>query len=263
MTSGTGVQGSLLAQSWVQAGRLLTRWRRDRAVLMGSLLLPIGLLLLYQAVLGDQVRRITGVESIYGLVPTCAVLSALFGGLANSVGITDDRQTGLISRMWMLPVHRSSALTGRLTAEATRVLIGTLLITALGVTMGLRFTHGWLSALLYVLIPSIVVVEFATLAMALIIRTNGRAMTTWLAGGTVALAFLNPGTTPVGQYPSWLQTFVRVQPISPPIEAMRSLAHGGPILWPVAMTLMWAVAFLAVFFPLAVRGYRVAAETNA
>ncbi|OBG76530.1 hypothetical protein A9X03_24695 [Mycobacterium sp. E1715] len=230
---------------------------------MGSLLLPIGLLLLYQAVLGDQVRRITGVESIYGLVPTCAVLSALFGGLANSVGITDDRQSGLISRMWMLPVHRASALTGRLTAEATRVLIGTILITALGVTMGLRFSHGWVSALLYVLIPSVVVVEFATLAMALVIRTNGRAMTTWLAGGTVAIAFLNPGTTPVGQYPSWLQTFVHVQPISPPIEAMRSLAHGGPILWPVAMTLMWAVAFLAAFFPLAVRGYRIAAESNA
>lgn len=263
MTLHPGVQGSFVAQSWVHASRLLTRWRRDRAVLMGSLLLPIGLLLLYEAVLGDQVHRITGVESIYGLVPTCAVLSALFGGLANAVGITDDRQTGLISRMWMLPVHRASALTGRLTAEATRVLIGTVLITALGMTMGLRFVHGWPSAFVYVLIPSVVVVEFATLAMALIIRTNGRAMTTWLAGGTVALAFLNPGTTPVGQYPSWLQAFVRVQPISPPIEAMRALAHGGPVMWPLTMTLIWAIAFLALFFPFAVHGYRLAAESSA
>jgi ABC-2 type transport system permease protein len=263
VTSEPGMQGSLLTQSWVQAGRLLTLWRRDRAVLMGSLLLPVGLLLLYQAVLGDHVRKVTGIHSIYGLVPTCAVLSALFGGLANSVGITMDRQSGLLSRMWMLPVHRASALTGRLAAEATRTLIGTVLITALGVTMGLRFTHGWAAALLYVLIPSVVVVEFTALVMALVIRTNGRTMTTWLAGGTVTLAFLNPGTTPIGQYPEWLRPFVRMQPLSPPIEAMRALAHGGPIVWPLTMALIWAIVLLGVFTPIAVRGYRIAAESSA
>src|ERR1700744_4603194 len=48
-------QGSLLTQSWVQAGRLLTEWRRDRAVLVGSLLFPVCLLLVYEAVLDERV----------------------------------------------------------------------------------------------------------------------------------------------------------------------------------------------------------------
>lgn len=257
-----GMQGSLLSQSWLQAGRLITRWRRDRAVMMGSLLLPICLLLLYQAVLGEQVHRVTGVGSLHGLVPISALLSALFGAMANAVGITMDRESGLLSRMWVLPVHRASALTGRLTAEATRALIGTVLITALGMMMGLRFTHGWPAVLLYVLIPSIVVVEFTTLAMALVIRTNGRTMTTWLAGGTVVLAFLNPGTTPIGQYPDWLRPFVRMQPISPPVEAMRALTHGGPLMRPLTITVIWAIVMLAIFIPLAVRGYRRAAESG-
>jgi ABC-2 type transport system permease protein len=257
------IEGSLLAETWVQASRLLTEWRRERAVLVGSLIIPVCLLLVYVTVLDERVHKITGVQSVYGLVPVCAVLSGLFGALSTSLGIAMDRDSGLLSRMWVLPVHRASALTGRLTAEAARALLGTVLITALGFAMGLRFTHGWASVLLYVAIPPIVVVGFTALIMAFAIRTNGVALMTWLAAGTVALAFLNPGTTPITLYPDWLRPFVRMQPMSPPIEAMWGLAHGGPLLWPLVLTLLWAIALSAVFIPIAVRGYRRAAESNA
>jgi ABC-2 type transport system permease protein len=257
-----GADGALLNQSWVQAGRLLTRWRRDWAVMMGSLLLPISLLLVYEVVLGDQVRRVTGIPSVYGLVPLCAVLSALFGALGDSIGIHVDRQSNMIGRMWVLPVHRASALNGFLIAEAVRALFGTVLITAIGMAMGLRFTHGWPSALLFILIPSITVVGYAALIMALAIRPNGQSVMTWLVGATVTLAFMNPGTTPIAMFPAWLQPLVRIQPMSPPIQAMRSLAHGGPLIWPLAMTFAWMVVQLAVFIPFAVRGYRRVAETS-
>jgi len=44
---------------------------------------------------------------------------------------------------------------------------------------------------------------------------------------------------------------------------MRALAHDGPLVWPLAMTLIWTVVLVAVFIPLAVRGYRHAAESSA
>lgn len=257
------IQGSLLTQSWLQADRLLIRWRRDRSVMLGSLLLPLSLLLLYEVVLGERVRSVTGVDSIYGLVPMCAALSALFGTLGSSVGITMDRQSGMLSRMWVLPVHRASAVAGRITAEAVRTLIGTVIITAFGVAMGLRFTHGWATALVYILIPSVVVVGFTAPIMAVAVRTNGRKIMTWVVGLTVSLAFVNPGTTPIEMFPKWLQPLVRMQPLSPPIETMRALAHGGPLVWPLTMTFIWAMALLAVFVPVAVRGYRLAAESAA
>lgn len=262
MVSRQKTDGSLLDQSLVQAGRLLTRWRRDLAVMMGSLLLPIALLLVYQAVLGEQVHRVTGIPSVYGLVPLCAVLSALFGALGDSVGIHVDRQSNLIGRMWVLPVHRASALTGFLIAEAVRALFGTVLITAIGVAMGLRFSNGWPSALVFILIPSVMVVGYAAMIMALAIRTNGPRAMTWLVGATVSLAFVNPGTTPINQFPGWLQPLVRLQPMSPPIETMWSLAHGGPLLVPVALTIAWVIVELLIFIPMAVRGYRRAAETG-
>lgn len=121
MTHRLAPHGSLLIQSWVQAGRLLLRWRRDQAVLMGSLLLPVFLLFVYKLVLGEQVHKVTGVDSVYGVVPMCAVISALFGSLGNSVGITMDRQSRLLSRMWVLPIHRASAISGWVIAEIARV----------------------------------------------------------------------------------------------------------------------------------------------
>lgn len=139
MTHRLETQGSLVTESWVQAARLLLRWRRDQAVLMGSLLLPVFLLFCYQIVLGEQVHKVTGVDSVYGVVPMCAVISALFGSLGNSVGITMDRESRLISRMWILPIHRASALIGWLTAEVVRAFIGTILITVIGLGLGLRF----------------------------------------------------------------------------------------------------------------------------
>ncbi|MCV7298527.1 ABC transporter permease [Mycobacterium barrassiae] len=251
-----------MSQTWVQAARLLTRWRRDRVVLLGSLVFPIFLLVLYQVILGERVYKVTGVESVYGLVPVCAVLSALFGALGNSVGIQLDRQSRLLGRMWVLPVHRASVLTGRLASEVVRALFGTVVITALGLVMGLRFTQGWAAALLFILIPSIVVVGFTMVVTVVVIHAKAQSIITLVSAGTIALAFLNPGTTPIHMYPETLQLIVRMQPLSPPIETMRSLALGGPVAWPLTMTLLWATVLFVALTPFAMRGYRLAAESD-
>ncbi|OBK26993.1 hypothetical protein A5634_23880 [Mycobacterium asiaticum] len=251
---------SLLSQSWLHAGRIMIRWRREPAAVLATVILPVCLLVVYKAVLGEQIQKVTGVDSIYGLVPMCAVLAGMFGALGGAVGIPMERASGLLSRMWVLPVHRASAIGGRLIAEAARALLGTILITAVGMAMGLHFAHGWHTALAYILIPPLVVVGFTALVMTLAVRSNGRAIVTYMAAGISALVLISSGTTPVSLFPQWIQPVVRLQPMSPPIEVMRALAHEGPLLLPLGLTLTWAVGLIAVFIPLAVRGYRAAAE---
>ena len=214
-------------------------------------------------VIGKSILNLTGDDSVYGLVPMCAVAGALFGAMGSGVALPHERESGLLSRMWVLPVHRASALTGRLLAEATRALVGAVVITAVGVAMGLRFHQSWPATAAFVFIPMLMVIGFATLVIALGVRSNGKNMITGLSTLCFLLLFFNSGMVPVDVFPGWLQPVVRAQPMSPAIEAMRALAEAGPTLWPVLQSLAWVVGLIAVFGPMALHGYRVAAESAA
>jgi ABC-2 type transport system permease protein len=232
-------------------------------VLVQSLVFPTFLLVVYELMIGESLRNLTGDESLYGLVPMCAVAGALFGSIGTGIAIPDERATGLLSRLWMLPVHRASALTGRLAAEAARALVGSVVITAVGLALGLRFTQGWPAAVLFVLVPVVMVIGFATAVIAVAVQSNGKNIVTGLSTVCFLLLFFNSGMVPVDVFPDWLQPVVRAQPMSPAIETMRALAEGGPVRWPALHSTAWVVGLIAVFGPVAVRGYRIAAESPA
>ena len=56
--------------------------------------------------------------------------------------------------------------------------------------------------------------------------------------------------------PGWLQAFAKNQPFTQMIDAMRALALGIPTGNHVWVGLLWMLATLLVFGPLAVRAYR-------
>ena len=252
---------TFVSQSRLQAGRLLVRWTREPVVLIQALIFPTFLLVVYKLVIGESIAGLTGSNSLYGLVPMCAIVGALFGAIGAGAALPDERESGLLSRLWALPVHRASALSGRLLAEAGRALVGSLAITAVGIAMGLRFTGSWLGAIGFVLVPVLMVIGFATVIVAVGVQAGGKNIITGLSTVCFLLLFFNSGMVPIDVFPGWLQPAVRVQPMSPAIEAMRGLAAGGPILWPVLQAAAWVIGLLAVFGPVAVRGYRVAAES--
>jgi ABC-2 type transport system permease protein len=160
-------------------------------------------------------------------------------------------------------VNRASALTGRLLAEAARALAGAVAITAVGVALGLRFHQGWLAATAFVFIPVLMVIGFAAVIVAVGVRANGKNIITGLSMVAFLMLFFNTGMVPLDVFPGWLQPVVRAQPMSPAIETMRALADSGPTLWPLLQSVAWVLGLIAVFGPLAVRGYRVAAESGA
>ncbi len=249
-------------ESALEAGRLLRRWRRDPIVTVQALLFPTFLLVIYKLLIGKAVLAVTGSDSLYGLVPMCAVVGAIFGTLGAGLALPAERESGLLTRLWVLPVHRASALSGRLLAEAVRTAGSAVVLTAFGVALGLRFAEGWAAAVAFVLVPVMISVGVATAVIAIAVRADGRAMVTWLGAGCVVLLFFNTGVAPAEVFPSWLQPAVRLQPMSPTIEAMRGLAEGGPVLWPLLQAAVWACGLVAVFAPMAVRGYRAAAEAG-
>jgi len=256
------VRHSLIAESLVFAGRHLVHWRRNIAVPLQAVLFPVFLLVTYYLLVGKSIMRITGTDSLYGLVPMCAIAGAVAGALATGLSIPRERDDGLISQFWVLPVHRASVLTGRLIAEALRTLVSTALITAVGVGLGLRFHGGPLALLMFLLVPVMVVVVFAMAVTAVATRSKRGTALMWLGLPVITAVFASSGSPPIESLPSWMWPLLRIQPMEPIVESMRTLALGGLPLWPLLWALIWTIAGAALIGPIAVRGYRVAAETG-
>jgi ABC-2 type transport system permease protein len=183
----------------------------------------------------------------------------MFGALSASLTIRVERDWGLLSRLWVLPVHRASALTGRLVAEAVRTVVGSVLVTAVGVALGLRFEGGWLDAIPFVLVPVGVALVFSTILIAIAVRSTSSLTLILVSIVSISAVFASSGAPPVGTLPSWMRPLVQFQPMYPTVQFMRALAEGGPALLPFLVSSIWALALMAVFAPLAMSGYRAAA----
>ena len=256
------LRSSLVGETLLFANRLFTHWRRAPVVAIQALLYPTFLLITYYFLVAKSMISVTGKDTLYGLVPTCAIAGAVLGALASSSTLHMERDHGLLSRFWVLPVHRASALTGRLLADAVRTLAGTVVITAAGVVLGLRFEGSVFAVIPFLLVPVAVGVVFSMALLAIAVRSADSKVLIWLGVPAIAMVFASSGAPPVEMMPHWAQPLIRSQPMWAAVESMRALAEGRPALSPLLVTLAWGCGLAALIVPVAIRGYRIAAESG-
>ena len=258
MTFSPPRQHSFVVETWIFASRLFVQWRRYPMVPMQALLFPAMLLLIYGLLVGKSMVRLTGSSGLDLLIPVCTLAGAMAGAVGAGLAVPPDRDSGLLTRMWVMPVHRASALTGALLAEAARTFVGSALVVATGYAMGFRFLGGWLGLIVYLFVPVVVVVVFAMIVITLALRPQGRIILTWTQTVSMGLAFAT--LVPADRVPSALRPLAEYQPIAPAAAAMRALSSGGDVWQPIVFTVLWTVAIGAVFVTLTVRSYRAAVE---
>ncbi|MFD6353650.1 ABC transporter permease [Nocardia tengchongensis] len=250
-------------QSVIQCKRMLIGWMRDPATTIQTLVYPAATLIMFRIVLGDSITKATDMPSIYGTVPMVMLVAAMSGSVVSALGFKVEKATGLLGRFYTMPIHRAAGLTGRLLAEALRVVITSLFVLAVGVALGFRFWYGPAASIAMLAIPVLFALGFAVLVTALATLTEGVMLVSLVGIINTLLMFFNSGFVPVFAYPVWLQKTVENQPMSTAIDAMRGLSYDGPIATPLWKTAAWAIGMIVVFAYPAVRGYRRAAETGA
>jgi ABC-2 type transport system permease protein len=246
----------LVLHTLVLTARLLRRWRRDRTTVLESLAMPVVLLVTLNIVLEDGISKITGHSALYGSVPLIAMVGAMSGSMVGGIGLMGERTDGLLSRLWVLPVHRVSGLLSRLAADAVRIVLTTAVILCAGLVMGFRFRQGILASVAWVFIPTVFGVAFTVIVITLALYAANTVVVeaTEIIWGL--LMFFSSGFVPLDQYPRWIQPVVQHQPVSYAVEAMRGLSLGGPILAPTVGMLLWSAGIVvACAIPMAI-GYR-------
>ena len=135
---------------------------------------------------------------------------------------------GVFDRFRVLPIARIAPLAGPMVADMLRYAIAATLTFATGIVMGYRPGGG---------VPGV----FAAIVLAIITGWSLAWVFTWF--GTVGksaqvvqgfslmvmfpLTFLSNAFVPAATLPDWLQTFVKLNPVSHVVSAVRSLANEG------------------------------------
>ncbi len=159
---------------------------------------------------------------------------------------------------------RSAVLAGRTLADLIRngFVIG--LMLAVGFLIGFRWqtdvfgmVGGMMVAMVFAYSLSWVM---ASIGLAV---KNPEAVQAAVFLPVFPLVFASSVFVPTATMPGWLQAFADHQPITVTVNALRGLILGNGALEPgqtalgfVGLSLLWALAIVAVFAPLAVRIYR-------
>jgi ABC-2 type transport system permease protein len=190
------------------------------------------------------------------IIPGILAQTALTACMATGIQLREDMDKGVFDRFKSLPIARIAPLAGPMVADLLRYSTAAVLTVATGFAMGFRPGGGFAGTL-----GGILVTIAAGWSLAWIF--------TWL--GTVArtaqsvqgismmimfpLTFLSNAFVPASTLPGWLAAFVKVNPVSHVVSAVRDLMNDGDLTAEVGWALLGCAVVVAVFAPLAVRSY--------
>lgn len=239
--------------------RNLRRIPRSPELLLGFTVQPIMFVLLFVYVFGGAIQT-PGYSYVDFLIPGILIQMIAFGATLTGVGLADDLQKGLIDRFRSLPMARPAVLAGRTAADIVTNAISMTILIVTGLIIGFSFDATLLEILggggLLLLFGYAFSWVFALLG--LIVKSPEAANSVGFIA-VFPLTFISSAFVPVDSMPAGLQWFAEINPFTIVVNAMRALWVGAPAGNNVWGAVVWSLAIIAVFAPLAVRQYRRAA----
>jgi ABC-2 type transport system permease protein/oleandomycin transport system permease protein len=198
------------------------------------------------------------------------VQNAIFGATTTAIGLAEDMKRGVIDRFRSLPMARSAVLAGRTTFDLAKNLILVAMVILIGYLVGFRFQNGFVNAVGLIVLVLACSFTFswisACIGLALKeVEAVQAASFTWI----FPVVFVSSAFVPVSGMASFLQVVARNNPVTHWCNLARYLAIGKVAIidsvthQPIdtfqgllLKSVVWIVALLAIFVPLAIRLYR-------
>ena len=244
-------------QAVVLARRSLIKTWRTPEALVDVTLQPILFLALFTYIFGGAIAHGSQHAYLQFLLPGLLGQTIAMASVSLGQNLNTDIQKGVFDRFRSLPISRSAPLVGAVLADLVRYLVLFTVTMVFGTLMGYRVTTGATGVLAALALAMGFALCFGWISVfiGMIARAPG-AVQGIMFLLVLPLSFGSNTFVPTETMPGWLQAFVKVNPISHLVSAVRGLMTGGPVGSHVGWTLLWMAALLVVFAPLAVRAYR-------
>ena len=248
--------GNFIQNTLSIARRNLLHIKADPEQIVGMTIQPLMFLVLFVFVFGGAIAGSSKAYLQFAL-PGILVQGIAFTPFTTALGLNQDFQRGLIDRFRSLPIARSSVIGGRILADGVRIVWGEIILIGAGVLLGFRFGGGLAGAVgAFLLVAAFGLTLCWPMAFIGVTAKTPEAVNTWGFMIILPLTFASSVFADPSTMPSWLQTFVNVNPITHVVNATRGLMLGGPVADPLIRAIVWMVVLVAVFAPLAVSRYR-------
>ena len=185
------------------------------------------------------------------LAQTIAMTSITLGQNMNA-----DIAKGVFDRFRSLPIARSVPLVGAVLADFSRYAILCVMTIGFGYALGFRIDTDPVKLLAAIGLAICFALSFAWVSVfiGMTVRSAGAVQGVMFLL-VLPLSFGSSAFVKASTMPGWLQAFVKVNPLSHLVSAVRGLMLGGPVGAQVGWTFAWCAGLLVVFFPLALRAY--------
>jgi ABC-2 type transport system permease protein len=250
----------------VLTGRNLAHIAREPLRLSDVTVQPVLFTLLFIYVLGAGVVLPGGGSYAKFAIAGLLALNLTTSAIGTAVGLSDDLGTGTINRLRTLPIWKPAVLVGRsLTDLLTAALCGTIVV-ATGLVIGWRPDNdaGSVIAGFAVFLLFAYGLSWLCACIGLVSRDAESSQGLGLVI-LFPLAIMSDAIVPMQHMPAAVRAIAEWNPVSAVTTASRELLgnpnpsmtiHAWPIQHPVVASLIWSVALLGVFAPLASWLYR-------
>lgn len=212
--------------------RALRKLVRNPVLIFFSLFQPIIFLLLFTQLFSKfaEVPGMfpTGITYLAFATPGILLQNAFSSALQSGTSVVEDMNAGVLQKMLVTQVSRPAILLGRLTSDAFRVTIQSIIILVLAYALGFRVETGVAGILVIILVIAFFGLAWSGISLALGLRTRN-AETVFGIGAflTFPLLFISTALVPAQAMPAWMQTVSNYNPISFAVNAVRDLSLPG------------------------------------
>lgn len=249
---------STVAQWWVLTVRAIRPTLRNGELLTqvaASIMFTVGFYIPLKQLMGAFAQGMSSYAQY--LMPLIALQAIAFAAVSATFRSATDSVQGINRRFKALPIAPLTPLASRMSASMYRCSVALVVSLACGHGIGFRFYGGLAHTLGFCIVVLLIGAALSFLGDLIGTATeNPEATTHMMMLPQLIFGLLSVGVQPVERFPSWIQPFVRNQPISQFVYALRALAGdstpaAGEVTWSViGPALIWVVALTVILIPL-------------
>jgi len=235
--------------------RNLKKTLRSPEAIALAIFVPLVMMVLFGLIFGS-VADLGELSYINFIVPGIILQCVANASSSTALGVYNDMSTGIIDRFRSMAISKSAFISGHVWVSVLRSMIITASTIGVAFIIGFRPSASFFDWLIITLILTLFIIAITWIAVVIgLIAKDAES----ISGGMfllVVLTFVSSGFAPTDSLPTAIRIFANHQPMTPVIDAVRSLMLGFPLENELYIALAWCVGITIVSFTLAVQIYK-------